>query len=764
MDIVDINKVLDDLELNEDEHSKVVKTEERMEPPIRNDLYYPYVHGTSTAAPNLPPISHRMNKKNYVNVSNVFNSLNEYVNAEIEAVNITEESPPQFALATPSFETNSSETQSTSSAVQSNDANEFSASNQNDHESVIPAIEGSENVANVTHCEVNGDRFELPATDNDEEHSEVQNDEYIESKSTSSDSEFHEMDDDVKESAQQIITNVTFSPSIEPSAQHELNQSQNMEETTITGEHLKEEATLNTDTKPINDSNSSMVTSANETNTESSIIPPTSLSETPSVSFTLNVDNMESLSGEESNQNGYVQIGVASTEESIPIVVWDDEQEVDEIEDEQNPCENDADKDNHDDNINVAAGSKASDRFIKPIPISFETAATMDDVSDTELESYLQELEDLEEQSNNQREEETKSKSSKKDEIESQVVSVRNEICHSQPEVNEMESDISQVTSKDDRNADSFSQASTVEFGEMNPESDCQTNLTLNNTTDNNDRFPTMNSSETVRNVDVTSDVSISEDSKDTQRLEQNYSDGTRESKNENFQENFGSCSATELPSDFVEEENIAPKRPNTLELPSVIDVAREEVAIAASQVISSTLTSNESNNMLAADSSAQSDDVPQSADADSSGMDDYLPSTPQIPNTIGELASGGSPSETNMPSTSRPLPHNTPNSANISLSNIGKVQPYWIPDNMALFCMQCNQKFSFIKRRHHCRACGLVLCSACCSLKAKLEYLGDVEARICIQCDILLNKNNNLVSGCDWTALIELSRLIIIS
>uniref|UniRef100_A0A6B2EIU2 Putative smad anchor for receptor activation n=1 Tax=Phlebotomus kandelakii TaxID=1109342 RepID=A0A6B2EIU2_9DIPT len=84
----------------------------------------------------------------------------------------------------------------------------------------------------------------------------------------------------------------------------------------------------------------------------------------------------------------------------------------------------------------------------------------------------------------------------------------------------------------------------------------------------------------------------------------------------------------------------------------------------------------------------------------------------------------------------------------------LGKVAPYWVPDNVTNFCMQCNLKFSLIKRRHHCRACGQVLCSTCCSLKAKLEYLGDVEARICIQCDAIMSRdaaevimNNN--TGC---------------
>uniref|UniRef100_A0A1L8E370 Putative smad anchor for receptor activation n=1 Tax=Nyssomyia neivai TaxID=330878 RepID=A0A1L8E370_9DIPT len=87
-------------------------------------------------------------------------------------------------------------------------------------------------------------------------------------------------------------------------------------------------------------------------------------------------------------------------------------------------------------------------------------------------------------------------------------------------------------------------------------------------------------------------------------------------------------------------------------------------------------------------------------------------------------------------------------------MQHLGKVAPYWVPDNVTNFCMQCNLKFSLIKRRHHCRACGQVLCSTCCSLRGKLEYLGDVEARICIQCDAIMSRdaaevimNNN--TGC---------------
>ncbi|NXU07524.1 ZFY16 protein, partial [Buphagus erythrorhynchus] len=37
--------------------------------------------------------------------------------------------------------------------------------------------------------------------------------------------------------------------------------------------------------------------------------------------------------------------------------------------------------------------------------------------------------------------------------------------------------------------------------------------------------------------------------------------------------------------------------------------------------------------------------------------------------------------------------------------------QPLWVPDSEAPNCMNCQAKFTFTKRRHHCRACGKVSC-----------------------------------------------------
>ncbi|XP_061886742.1 zinc finger FYVE domain-containing protein 16 isoform X2 [Entelurus aequoreus] len=68
------------------------------------------------------------------------------------------------------------------------------------------------------------------------------------------------------------------------------------------------------------------------------------------------------------------------------------------------------------------------------------------------------------------------------------------------------------------------------------------------------------------------------------------------------------------------------------------------------------------------------------------------------------------------------------------AMEELGSWQPDWMPDSEAPNCMNCSQKFTFTKRRHHCRACGKVYCAACCNRKCKLKYL-EKEARVCVIC-----------------------------
>ncbi|XP_028915235.1 zinc finger FYVE domain-containing protein 16 isoform X2 [Ornithorhynchus anatinus] len=70
----------------------------------------------------------------------------------------------------------------------------------------------------------------------------------------------------------------------------------------------------------------------------------------------------------------------------------------------------------------------------------------------------------------------------------------------------------------------------------------------------------------------------------------------------------------------------------------------------------------------------------------------------------------------------------------------LGHKQPSWVPDSEAPNCMNCQVKFTFTKRRHHCRACGKVFCGVCCSKKCKLQYM-EKEARVCIVCHESISK-----------------------
>ncbi|XP_026778972.3 FYVE, RhoGEF and PH domain-containing protein 6 [Pangasianodon hypophthalmus] len=75
--------------------------------------------------------------------------------------------------------------------------------------------------------------------------------------------------------------------------------------------------------------------------------------------------------------------------------------------------------------------------------------------------------------------------------------------------------------------------------------------------------------------------------------------------------------------------------------------------------------------------------------------------------------------------------------------SPLGSKAPIWIPDLRTTMCMICTCEFTLTWRRHHCRACGKVVCQACSSNKYYLEYLKNQLARVCDQCYVKLQQKD---------------------
>ncbi|KAI8807263.1 hypothetical protein BJ742DRAFT_813038 [Cladochytrium replicatum] len=64
------------------------------------------------------------------------------------------------------------------------------------------------------------------------------------------------------------------------------------------------------------------------------------------------------------------------------------------------------------------------------------------------------------------------------------------------------------------------------------------------------------------------------------------------------------------------------------------------------------------------------------------------------------------------------------------------QLAPIWIPDAAAPHCMSCRREFTFLRRRHHCRHCGRVVCHDCSTgtfMKSTSER--DIALRACDTC-----------------------------
>ncbi|XP_054913049.1 zinc finger FYVE domain-containing protein 26 isoform X2 [Poeciliopsis prolifica] len=59
-----------------------------------------------------------------------------------------------------------------------------------------------------------------------------------------------------------------------------------------------------------------------------------------------------------------------------------------------------------------------------------------------------------------------------------------------------------------------------------------------------------------------------------------------------------------------------------------------------------------------------------------------------------------------------------------------------WVPDTHHDLCMVCQrERFTMFNRRHHCRRCGRLVCSACSERKMLLDGRPGEEVRVCDQC-----------------------------
>ncbi|XP_067346503.1 FYVE, RhoGEF and PH domain-containing protein 4-like isoform X1 [Channa argus] len=80
----------------------------------------------------------------------------------------------------------------------------------------------------------------------------------------------------------------------------------------------------------------------------------------------------------------------------------------------------------------------------------------------------------------------------------------------------------------------------------------------------------------------------------------------------------------------------------------------------------------------------------------------------------------------------------------------LGRRAPRWIRDNEVTSCMKCQEPFNtFTRRRHHCRACGCVVCYKCSDNKVALEYDGNKLNKVCNSCySLLAGQRGDRVEG----------------
>jgi hypothetical protein len=58
-----------------------------------------------------------------------------------------------------------------------------------------------------------------------------------------------------------------------------------------------------------------------------------------------------------------------------------------------------------------------------------------------------------------------------------------------------------------------------------------------------------------------------------------------------------------------------------------------------------------------------------------------------------------------------------------------------WQRDEDVVACVTCHRTFNFLRRRHHCRLCGVVVCAQCSAGRVKVPGFGSTPQRVCDAC-----------------------------
>uniref|UniRef100_G1NDC8 Uncharacterized protein n=1 Tax=Meleagris gallopavo TaxID=9103 RepID=G1NDC8_MELGA len=71
----------------------------------------------------------------------------------------------------------------------------------------------------------------------------------------------------------------------------------------------------------------------------------------------------------------------------------------------------------------------------------------------------------------------------------------------------------------------------------------------------------------------------------------------------------------------------------------------------------------------------------------------------------------------------------------------LGERPPTFVPVSHVMMCMNCGCDFTLTLRRHHCHACGKIVCRNCSRNKYPMKYLRDQAAKVCDSCYVELKK-----------------------